>query len=96
MEKLELDTDITIARAHTARKSKYGKKYQPRIIVCKLLYYKDKVKEMRSGKTLKGSDIYINKDFFETTLQYRKELWKEIKRYLKKKVRLFIFSIIEL
>ena len=88
MEKLELDTDITIARAHTARKIKYGKKYQPRIIVCKLLNYKDKVKEMRSCKKLKGSDIYINKDFFEATLQYRKELWKVVKRLLEEESKI--------
>ena len=26
------------------------------------------------------SDIYINKEFCQATLQYRKELWKEVKR----------------
>ena len=44
MDKLELESDIIIERAHRARKSKYGKKDQPRTIVCKLLSYKDKVK----------------------------------------------------
>ena len=44
MDKLELENDIIIERAHRARKSKYGKKDQRRTIVCKLLSYKDKVK----------------------------------------------------
>ena len=80
MDKLELENDINNERAHRARKSKYGKKDQPRIIVCKLLNYKDKVKVLQNCKKLKGSHIYINKDFCQATLQYRKELWKEVKR----------------
>ena len=60
IDKLELENDIIIERAHRARKSKYGKKDQPRTIVCKLLSYKDKVKVLQNCKKLKGSDIYIN------------------------------------
>ena len=44
MDKLELENDIITERAHRAKKSKYGKKDQPRTIVCKLLSHKDKVK----------------------------------------------------
>ena len=80
MSKLELENDIIIKRAHRAGKSKYGKKDQPRTIVCKLLSYKDKVKVLQNCKKLKGSHIYINEDFCQATLQYRKELWKEVKR----------------
>ena len=80
MKKLELENDIIIERAHRAGKSKYGKKDQPRTIVCKLLSYKDKVKVLQYCKKLKGSHIYINEDFCQATLQYRKELWKEVKR----------------
>ena len=74
MDKLELENDIIIERAHRAKKSKYGKKDQPRTIVCKLLSYKDKVKVLQNCKKLKGSHIYINKDFCQATLQYRKDL----------------------
>ena len=35
------------------RKSKYGKKDQPRTIVCKLLSYKDKVKVLQNCTKLK-------------------------------------------
>ena len=76
-------------------KSKYGKKDQPRTIVCKLLTYKDKVEVLQSCKKLKGSHIYINEDFCQATLQYREELWKEVKR-LREEVRLLIFSIVQL
>ena len=80
MDKLELENDIIIERAHRARKTKYGKKDPLRTIVCKLLSYKDNVKVLQNCKKLKGSHIYINEDFCQATLQYRKELWKEVKR----------------
>ena len=79
-DKLELENDIIIERAHRATKksSKYGKKDQPWTIVCKLLSYKDKVKVLQNFKKLKGN--HINEDFCQAMLQYRKELWKEVKR----------------
>ena len=77
MDKLELENDIIIERAHGTKNSKYGKKDQPRTIVCKLLNYKDKVKVLQNCKKLKSSHIYINEVFCQATLQYRKELWKE-------------------
>ena len=79
MEKLELENDIIIERAHRTKKCKYGKKDQPRAIVCKLLSYKGKVKVLQNCKRLKGSHIYINEDFCQATLQYRKELWKNVR-----------------
>ena len=77
-----MENEIIIERAHRARKSKYGAKDQLPTIVCKILSYKDKVKVLQNCKKLKGSLIYINKDFCEATLQYRKELWKEVKQLL--------------
>ena len=62
------------------KKSKYGKKDHPWTIMCKLLSYKDKVKVLQNFKKLKGNHIYINEGFCQATLQYRKELWKEVKR----------------
>ena len=60
--------------------SKHDKKDQLRTIMFKLLSYKDKVKVLHNCEKLKSSDIYINKDFCQATLQYRKELWKEVNR----------------
>ena len=80
MDKLELENDIIIERVHRAKKSKFGKKDQPRTTACKLLSYKDKVKVLQNCKKLKGSHIYINKDLCQATLQCKKELWKEVER----------------
>ena len=66
------------------KKSKCDKKDQPRTTMCKLLSYKDKVKVLQNCKKLKGSHIYINEDFSQATLQYRQELWKEVKRLREK------------
>ena len=63
MDKLELENDIIIERAHRAKKSNYGKKDQPRTIVCKLLSCKDKIKVLQNCKKLKGGHIYINENF---------------------------------
>ena len=46
----------------------------------KLLSLKDKVKVLENCQKLRGSHIYINEDFCQATLQYRKELWKEVER----------------
>ena len=80
IDKLELENDITTERDCRIKKSKYGKKDQPRRILCKLLSYKDKVKVLQNCKKVKGSRIYINEDFCLATLQCRKELWKELKQ----------------
>ena len=80
MDIIELENDIIIEIAQKAKKSKYGKKDKPWTVVCKLLSYKDEVKVLQNCKKFKGSHIYINKDFCQTMLQYRKELWKEVKR----------------
>ena len=96
MEKLELENDIIIERALRAKKSKYGKKDQYGTIVCKLLGYKDKVKVLQNCKKLKGSLIYMNEDFCQAILQYRKELWKEEKRLREEEDTIAIFSIFQL
>ena len=53
MDKLVLENDIIIERAHRAKKSKYGKKDQLRTIMPKLLSYKDKVKVLQNCKKVK-------------------------------------------
>ena len=80
MDKLELEDNIVIERVHTAKNSKYCRKDQPSTIASKILSYKDKVKVLQNCKKLKDSHIYINEDFCEAMLQYKKELWKEVKR----------------
>ena len=48
-------------------------------IVCKLLRFKDKQNILRKEKLLKGTNIFINEDYCEETVEYRKELWEEVK-----------------
>ena len=66
-EKLEINDDIIIERAHrTKRKTtrnNSARRNQPRTIVIKLAYEKNKIIILRNVHKLKGSDIFINEDF---------------------------------
>ena len=78
-DQLEIEKNVQIERAH--RTGKKGSKHshektrKPRTIVLRLNSYKDKIKIL---KKLKGTNIYINEDFSAATMNYRKELWKEV------------------
>ena len=77
-EKLEIHDDIIIERAHRTkgkptRNNTAGKK-QARATIIKLANYKDKSMILKSVHKLKGSDIFINKDFSKQTTDLRKEL----------------------
>ena len=74
------------------KKSKYDKKDQLPTVVSKLLSYKDKVKVLRNCKKLTGRQIYINEAFCST----EKSSGKSQNGYVKRKIRLLIFSIIQL
>ena len=62
-----------------SKKGKSKKGNTPRIIVCRILNYKDKVKILRNVKKQKDKNIFINENFSQATLDHRKELWKEVK-----------------
>ena len=60
--------------AHRSKRSKSNNNNgKPRTIVCKLLTYKQKEEILRNTKKLKGSKIFINKNFCYETMQYRKK-----------------------
>ena len=42
---------------------------RPRIIICRLLRFKDKQRIIRSSKNLKNTDILIYKDFCKDTME---------------------------
>ena len=69
-EKLEINDDIIIERAHRAKgkttRNNTARKNQPRTIVIKLANYKDKSMILRNVK-LKRSNIFINEDFSKQT-----------------------------
>ena len=74
-ERLDIE-NVEIECAHRAgRKSKN----KPRTIACKLLRFKDKQTILRKVKLLKGTNIFINEDYCQGTVEYRKELLKEVK-----------------
>ena len=45
----------------------------------KLFLFKDKQNILRKAKLLKGTNIFINEDYWQDTVEYRKELWEEVK-----------------
>ena len=67
---------MVIERAHRVKTDKINK----RTIVWRILNYKDKVKILRNAKKLKGKNIFMNEDFWQITLDHRKELWKDVER----------------
>ena len=77
MLKKRLDIEnVEIERAHRAGRKSINK---PRTNVCKLLRCKDKQNISRKAKLLKGTNILINEDYRQDTVEYRKELWEEVK-----------------
>ena len=74
-ERLDIE-NVEIERAHRAGRKSRNK---PRTIVCKLLRFNDKQNILRKAKLLKGTKIFINEDYCLDTVEYRKELWEEVK-----------------
>ena len=77
MLKKRLDIEnVAIEHVHRAgRKSGSN----PRTIVYKLIRFKDKQNILRKAKLLKGTNIFIDEDYCQDTVQYRNELWAEVK-----------------
>ena len=70
-----------IQGAHrTKRNYKDKEKKRPRTIMLRLANFKDKGIILKNVKKLKGSDIYIKKDFRRETKELGKKLWEEVKR----------------
>ena len=78
-EKLQLE-NISVKRAH--RVANNEKNNKPTIVV-KLASFKDKLKIISEPRKLKGTNISINEDYSEETLEIRKEKWKEVKELRK-------------
>ena len=77
MLKGRLDIEnVEVERAYRAGRKSRNK---PRTIVCKLLRFKDKQNILRKAKLLKGTNTFINEDYRQDTVDYKKELWEEVK-----------------
>ena len=68
MLKEQLDIEnVEIERAHRAGRKRRNK---PRTIVCKLLLFKDKQDILRKAKLLKETNIFINEDYCQDTVEF--------------------------
>ena len=87
-DKLGIEENITIARAHRTKSSPAGRIRKPITIFCKFHNYKDTVKVLQNAKKLRGGlglrwlwcNISINEDFSQENLAYRKESWNDVKQ----------------
>ena len=77
-EKLGLD-NIHIECVHRVKREKNDKSTKSTTIVCNLLSFKEKKLVMKNAKKLKNTNIFIDKDFSPETIEYRKQLWEEVK-----------------
>ena len=68
----------------TDRQNNMNNGKTPRIIICNLLSYKDKVKILQKANKLRGTNIFINEDLSRETTELRKQLYKEVKTHLDK------------
>ena len=71
--------NIRIERAHCAKRKKGDKSKKPRPIVCNLLSFKDKKLILKNANKLKGTNLFIDEDYSFETMEYRKQLWDEVK-----------------
>ena len=54
-------------------------KKRSRTIALRLANFKDKNIILKNLYKLKGSDVYINRDFNRETMEFRKKLWEGVK-----------------
>ena len=54
---------------------------RPQTIICRLLRFKDKQRNIRSSKKLKNKGISIYEDFCKDTMDLRKQLWEKVLEY---------------
>ena len=83
-ERLDIE-NVEIERVHRAGGKSRSKS---RTIVYKLLRFKDKQNILRKGKLLKGTNIFINEDYCQDTVEYRRNCRKKLKFYEAKEKQL--------
>ena len=82
-EKLGLE-NIHIELAHRVKRVKKDKSIKPRTIVWKLVSFKEKKLFMKNAKKVKNTKMFMDEDFCPETVQYRKQLWEEVKELRRK------------
>ena len=80
-EKLDIEDKIIVERAHKAKNpKKTAKKKSAKDNHLSPAKFKDKENVLKNCRMLKGTNIFVNEDFSQETLEHRRELWKEVKR----------------
>ena len=87
---LGIEEEVVIERAQRMKINKSRRGNGPKIVVCRILSYKNKVNILGMPKKLKGKNIFVKEGFCQATLDYRKELWKDVKR-LREEVKIAYF-----
>ena len=49
-----------------------------------MLFFKEKKLVMKNAKKMKNTNIFVDEDFSPETMEYRKQLWEEVKELRKK------------
>ena len=49
-----------------------------------MLSFKEKKLVMKNAKKMKNTNIFVDEDFSPETMEYRKQLWEEVKELRKK------------
>lgn len=78
VDKLKLQLDIEVERAHRTGKS-MAANTRPRPIVVKFLRFKDRSAVLERAKNLRGTNIYINEDYTDAVRMKRKELLPKLR-----------------
>ena len=77
-EKLSLNTDVHIERAH--RVGKPNGQGRARSIVCRLYDWKDKNHILKQARIQKPTGLFINEDVAETTMEKRREQMPKLRQ----------------
>ena len=83
-DKLEITDELYIERAHSVRRRKdvkFNSNNTPRTIVAKFLDYKEKEEVMRRRYKLKETTYSVREDFSKETVEIRKKLWDQVKKF---------------
>ena len=70
-KKIGIDHEIKIDRAH--RIGNAGASNRPRTIIARFHYYSDRELYLRNAHKLKGTNIFVNEDLCQTSLNKRKD-----------------------
>ena len=83
-DELEITNQLYIVRAHRVRRRegvKFNSNNTPRTIVAKFLDYKEKEEVMRRRYKLKDTTYSVREDFSKETVEIRKKLWEQVKKF---------------